>query len=97
MMCETLTSSLIYVHLESRLGGGNAVVPEEVFDEIMTESFPDNDESYNPVDFMDLGSINRENHTEAHSNSVAKNQLQREILREARGKKDNIICTEGQR
>lgn len=42
---------------------------------------------------MNPDRINKQSHTEAHPNPVAENQL--EILREARGKKDHIIYTEG--
>lgn len=40
---------------------------------------------------MNLDRINKKSHTKAHPNPVAENQLLREILGEAGGKKDHII------
>lgn len=39
VMYEILSSSLIYMHLEPRMGEGVAAVAE-IFEEIMTEKFP---------------------------------------------------------
>ena len=66
VMCGTLSSSLMHVHLDSRTVGGGPVVAEEVFEEIMAENFPSNDENYNPIDFMNLGRRNIEKITVRH-------------------------------
>lgn len=63
MTCGTLSSGgLIYVHLESRIGGRDAVVAEKVFEEIVARNFPNTDENFNPKDLIKLGRISIKAH-----------------------------------
>lgn len=56
--CGTLSSGgLVCVHLESRVGGRDAVVAEKVFVEIVARNFPNTDENFNPKDLIKLGRI----------------------------------------
>lgn len=50
--CGTLSGGLIYVHLESTMGGRDAVVAEKVFEEIVVRNFPNTDENFNPKDLI---------------------------------------------
>ena len=52
MTCGTLSGGLIYVRLESRMGGRDAVVAEKVFEEIVVRNFPNTDENFNPKDLI---------------------------------------------
>ena len=54
--CGTLSSGgLIYMHLESRMGGRDVVVAEKVFEEIVARNFPNTYENFNPEDLIKLG------------------------------------------